>query len=270
MKISKFVFDSDLFEKMSSENLYFSDTKTYADYKREIGEFDGYDVLECGYFYDILTAVDGKVCMLALNEEITSNYIPIVKNCPEDIKIKFWHILSEERCYENVEDKWGNQNEKLFIGTPLESKIPYLIVAHFLHDNKMIVSTKKSTETVYLNNFEKLCEIKVICKDAHYVKDEIYNGLIDHYNNTKDDTLILKRVDKLIDSMRFDISRMKMHLHDVNSGINDVKTEMRKQSEIESLSKLSIENLSHVQTEQLSLYEIRTIGTPRQNRNFAQ
>lgn len=260
MKISKFVFDPDLFKKMSSEYLPFSDTKTYADYKHGIGEFDGYDVLECDYFYDILTAVDKKVCMLALNEEITSSYIPIVKNCPHDIKIKFWHILSEEKCCEFIEDKWCTQNEKLFLGTSLESKIPYLTVAHFLHDNKLIVSTKKSIETVYLNHFEDLCKIKVICKDAHDVKDEIFNDLIDHYNKTKEYTLILNGVDELISSMRFDISRIKINISSVNSGISDIKTEMKKQSEIESLNKLSIEKLSHVQPDQLICIKNELLG----------
>ncbi len=173
MGINELVVDSELFSKISSDDNKYEDIHQLIVYKIKNNDFDKNDLGECTSFVDILKAIKNEKCVFAYNDETQKKCIEIVGKCPKDIKEMFIDILRKEPCCKKIEDYFDTTEKELFKDSLLESKIPFINVAYHL-SNKLIISTKEEIETKYENCFTELCEVRVVCKSACEVKEEIY------------------------------------------------------------------------------------------------
>ena len=197
MKSSKIniVIDCDLLKKISCDMP--SDMRPpkismyqLLEYKMKNENFTLKDIRECYSFQDILSAINNQKCVLSYSTEIRLMYKEILKKCPNEIRTQFNHAYSSVKRCNKITDRWSCDYRDLVSNTPLASKIPYLCVAHQLHElfdkSKTVISTEEkvdcmisiiSTEEkvncINENHIEILDSVEVTYQDVHSMKEEI-------------------------------------------------------------------------------------------------
>jgi len=171
MVLENCVIDVELFNKISS-NDECANLEALFENKKDSGDFEIKDLLECICFKDILTAVRNKKCKVGINDKIIKDYSKIVKMFPDDVRILYHHIYSNAEHFIEITDDFDHILKGYFKSTPLEIKIHYIHVAHFL-TNKTIISTDDYVNSIYKECMEKLSRVQVCCVDVCSVKDDV-------------------------------------------------------------------------------------------------
>ena len=163
MTVPELVIDAELFRKISSDAQY-TDLRAMIKSKNNSGEFNSVDIEECLCFEDLLKAILKKKCKIGLSKSLMKEYGKILKEWPEDMKIKFGNIHSNSEISRYIEQGLDYRTRERFTDTLLAHKIHYIAVACSL-THKTIVSTKDDVNSNYNECCDELCRIFVNYKD---------------------------------------------------------------------------------------------------------
>ena len=169
--ILEWVLDAELFKKFSSDKGQIPISDLLSERIRS-SALNVEDMREYNCLIKFLNAILSGKSILCFNKEILKIYSTLIPKLPKELSMMLTEIISNNDLFKEVDAPLKLRDREPLMNTDLEKKIPYIAVAHFLHQ-RIIVSTSNDVEECYSKYRDKLILLQIDCKKVCDAWEEI-------------------------------------------------------------------------------------------------
>jgi hypothetical protein len=168
------VIDSDLFQKICSDDVKYRNINELLKFKLDSKQISIDDCFDFKCFKDLLNEVKIYRLTLGVNNKIKKEYIEFAMKWPKDDLFEtFRNILSKQGCFQEITKNLDDTSAKSFSNTPLESKLDYIAVASSLKHRRIIVASHNEIEQKYEKCCSELMELGIDWTSPCTAKDKL-------------------------------------------------------------------------------------------------